>query len=401
VTGGEALYADMGHFGARPIRLDWYAFVLPALLLNYFGQGAMLLHTPDGSKAAENTFYALVPSWALFPMVALATAATVIASQAVISGVFSLTRQAIQLGYMPRMSIEHTSASHIGQIFVPQVNVLMMVGTITLVIGFGESSHLAAAYGIAVTATMVITTLLFAMLAHSRWNWSWMSVALLCAPLILIETAFFGANIIKVFQGGWVPLAIGVAIFVIAMTWKRGKAIVFERLYGRLLPIEVFIRDVHAHPPLRAKGPAVFMTGSPHGVPLALMHNLKHNQVLHERVVLLTVQVEEVPHVPPEERVHIEDLGGGFHSVVARYGFMEDPNVPDVLGHCARQGLPFEIHRTTFLLGHETLIPATQPAMPIWREKLYVYLSRNALPATAFFDLPPNRVIEVGTQIEM
>ncbi len=401
VTGGEALYADMGHFGRSPIRFDWYTFVLPALLLNYFGQGAMLLHSPEIAIASQNTFFALVPSWALYPMVALATAATVIASQAVISGVFSLARQAVQLGYMPRMSIEHTSASHIGQIFVPQVNTLMMLGTIALVIGFGESSDLAAAYGIAVTMTMVITTVLFALLERTRWNWSWPAIILLCMPLAMIELAFFGANAVKILQGGWVPLVIGGFIFLLAMTWKRGKAIVFERLYGRLLPIEVFIRDVQAHPPLRAKGTAVFMTGSPHGVPLALMHNLKHNQVLHDRVVMLTVQTEEVPHISPDERVQIEDLGGGFHSVVARYGFMEEPNVPDILAHCARNNLPFEVNKTTFFLGHETLIAASQPAMPLWREKLFVYLSRNALPATAFFDLPPNRVIEVGTQIEL
>jgi KUP system potassium uptake protein len=401
VTGGEALYADMGHFGRRPIRLDWYAFVLPALLINYFGQGAMLLHSPEAAIAAKNTFFTLVPSWALYPMVALATAATVIASQAVISGVFSLTRQAIQLGYMPRMSIEHTSARHIGQIYVPQVNTLMMLGTIALVVGFGESSDLAAAYGIAVTMTMVITTLLFALLVRTRWEWSWPAIIALCLPLLLIELAFFGANAIKVLQGGWVPLVVGGLIFLLATTWKRGKAIVFERLYGRLLPIEVFIRDVKAHPPLRAKGTAIFMTGSPHGVPLALMHNLKHNQVLHERVIMLTVQTDETPLVGDEDRVHIEKLSDEFWSVVARYGFMEEPSVPEVLAACGRKGLAIEIQKTTFFLGHETLIAAAKPAMPMWRERLFAYMSRNALPATAFFHLPPNRVIEVGTQIEM
>ena len=401
VTGGEALYADIGHFGPRPIRIDWYVFVLPALLLNYFGQGAMLLHSPEVVMASGNTFFAIVPPWALYPMVALSTVAAVIASQAVISGVFSLTRQAVQLNYLPRMAIEHTSASHMGQIYVPQVNMLMMLGTIALVVGFGQSSDLAAAYGTAVIGTMLITTTIFALFARLRWNWSWPAVALLCLPLLVVELAFMSATAIKILQGGWVPLAVGGVIFLLATTWKRGKAIVFERLYGRLLPMAIFIRDVKAHPPLRAKGTAVFMTGSPHGVPLALMHNLKHNQVLHERVIMLTVQTDEVPHVSDDERVQVETLGEDFYSVVARYGFMEEPNVPQVLAQCGRQGLHVDINRTTFFLGHETLIAAAKPAMPLWRERLFAYMSRNALPATAFFDLPPNRVIEVGTQIEM
>jgi KUP system potassium uptake protein len=302
---------------------------------------------------------------------------------------------------MPRMSIQHTSARHMGQIYVPQANSLMMVGTLALVIGFRESSNLAAAYGVAVTMTMLITTVLFSVLAHTRWNWSWWSSIALCLPLLLIELAFFGANIIKVPQGGWVPLVIAAWLFVLAVTWKRGKEIVFERLYGRLLPIEVFIRDVQAHPPLRVKGTAVFMTGSPHGVPLALMHNLKHNQVLHERVVMLTVQTEDVPHIASEERVHVENLGHEFYSVVARYGFMEEPDVPEVMAMCVPQGLTFEVNRTTFFLGRETLIAGPQPTMPMWRERLFVYMSRNATPATAFFHIPPNRVVEVGAQIEM
>jgi KUP system potassium uptake protein len=400
VTGGEALYADMGHFGSRPIRLDWYRFVLPALLLNYFGQGAMLLHSATPSLHS-NTFYALVPHWALYPMVVLATFATVIASQAVISGVFSLARQTVQLGYMPRMAIEHTSASHIGQIYVPQVNFFMLLGTIALVLGFGSSSDLAAAYGVAVTMTMVITTLLFAILARERWNWGWGAILLLCVPFLIIDLAFFGANIIKVPHGGWVPLVIALGLFALASTWKRGREIVFERLYSRLTPIEVFIMDVQKYPPVRVKGTAVFMTGSPLGVPLPLVHNLKHNHVLHERVVMLTVQTDEAPLVGREHRVGVESLSGGFHRIVARYGFMQEPDVTEILEICGERGLPFDMQRTTFFLGHETLVPGRQRTMPRWRQRVFAFLSRNALPATVFFRIPANRVIEVGAQIEM
>jgi KUP system potassium uptake protein len=319
----------------------------------------------------------------------------------VISGVFSLTRQAVQLGYLPRMNIEHTSASQMGQIYVPQINVLMMLGTVALVLSFRESSGLAAAYGTAVIGTMLITTLVFALFARTHWKWSWAAVAALCVPLFAIELAFFGATVAKILHGGWVPLAIAAGIYILATTWRRGKAIVFDRLYGRLLPIEVFIRDVQAHPPTRVKGTAVFMTGSPHGVPLALMHNLKHNQVLHERVVMLTVQAEEVPHVTLDERVHVEELGHQFYSVVASYGFMEEPDVPEIVTLCRAQNLDIDINRTTFFLGRETLIASARPGMALWRERLFVFLSRNAMPATAFFRIPANRVIEVGAQIEM
>jgi KUP system potassium uptake protein len=400
VTGGEALYADMGHFGPRPIRLDWYGLVLPALLLNYFGQAAMLLHS-SGAPPHDNTFYALVPSWALYPMVALATAATVIASQAVISGVYSLARQAVQLGYLPRLAIEHTSARQIGQIYVPQVNAMMLVGTIALVLGFSESSRLAAAYGVAVTMTMVITTMLLAILARERWHWGWPLTLAVCVPLLVIDVAFLGANIIKVPQGGWVPLAIAAALYAMASTWKRGREIVFERLYSRLTPIEVFIMDVQKHPPTRVKGTAVFMTGSPLGVPLPLMHNLKHNHVLHERVVMLTVQTDESPSVPRERQVGVEALGGGFHRGVARYGFMQEPDVSEILEICGERGLAFDVQRTTFFLGHETLVPGRQRTMSRWRQRLFAFLSRNAVPATVFFRIPANRVIEVGAQIEM
>jgi len=361
----------------------------------------MLLHRPVAGHTVENTFYALVPQWALYPMVVLATAATVIASQAVISGVFSLARQAMQLGYLPRMAIEHTSARHIGQIYVPQINTMMLLGTLALVVGFRESTNLAAAYGVAVTMTMVITTILFAILAHERWGWKWYSTALLCAPLLLIDLAFFGANIIKVPQGGWVPLALALGLFAMATTWKRGRQIVYERFYSRLMPIDIFIRDVEKHPPHRVKGTAVFMTGSASGVPLALMHNLKHNQVLHERIVMLTVQTEDVPHVPHGERLALSSLGGGFHRVVVRYGFMEEPDMLEILQACGERGLVFDIGRTTFFLGHETLVPGRKRTMWRWRSRLFALMSRNALPATTFFHIPPNRVVEVGTQIEM
>jgi KUP system potassium uptake protein len=401
VTGAEALYADMGHFGPKPIRIDWYYFVLPALLLNYFGQGAMLLRQPVAGHAVENTFYALVPPWALYPMVVLATVSAAIASQAVISGVFSIARQTVQLGYMPRMAIEHTSARRIGQIYVPQVNTLMLLGTLALVVGFGESSDLAAAYGVAVTLTMVITTLLLAVLTHERWGWKWYATAALCVPVFVIELALSGANIIKVTHGGWVPLALAFGLFAMATTWKRGRQIVYERFYSRLMPIDIFIRDVEKHPPHRVKGTAVFMTGSASGVPLALMHNLKHNQVLHERIVMLTVQTEDIPHVPHEERLALESLGSGFHRVVARYGFMEEPDMLEILQVCGERGLAFDLGRTTFFLGHETLVPGRKRVMWRWRSRLFALMSRNALPATTFFHIPPNRVVEVGTQIEM
>jgi KUP system potassium uptake protein len=398
VTGAEALYADMGHFGKRPVRLTWLALVLPALLLNYFGQGALLL---VDAGAARNPFYALAPGWAMYPLVVLATAATVIASQAVISGAFSLTRQAVQLGFLPRMRIVHTSPKHIGQIYIPQINWILMLATITLVVGFGSSSRLAAAYGVAVTTTMVITSLLFYVVARERWGWSRLAAGLPVGLFLLVDLSFFGANVVKITSGAWFPLAIGAAAYTVMRTWKRGRELLAERFKAKTLPVEEFIINLKNEPPQRVSGTAVFMTGNPWVVPPALLHNLAHNKVLHQQVVLLTVVVEEVPRVPAGERVKVEDLGSGFYAVTAHYGFMEDPDVPRLLTATRDQGLDFDTSNASFFLGRERYLARRKPGMPIWSEKIFAFLSRNAMSATAFYKIPPNRVMEIGAQIEL
>jgi KUP system potassium uptake protein len=398
VTGGEALYADMGHFGKRPIRLAWFLIVLPALLLNYFGQGALLIHTPD---AIENPFYRMVPSWALYPVVVIATAATVIASQALISGAFSLTMQAVQLGYLPRVAIDHTSAREFGQIYIPGVNWTLMLACIGLVVGFGSSSNLAAAYGVAVTTTMVITTLLFFVVARERWQWRLPLVLVVTGFFLVIDLAFWGANIIKIPHGGWFPLVVAAVIFSIMTTWKRGRLILEERLAEVVLPADLFLQDIRAKCPTRVSGTSVFMYSDPEATPPALLHNLKHNKVLHERVVFLIVETEEVPHVPDEERATMEDLGVGFYRVMIRYGFMQEPNVPAALTQLRRNGLEFKPLETSYFLGRETLIATDKPGMALWRERLFTVMHRNARPATSFFCLPPNRVVELGAQIEL
>lgn len=399
VTGGEALYADLGHFGARPIRLDWYFFVLPALLMNYFGQGAYLIENPE---AAVNTFYALAPwDWFVYPLVVLATMATVIASQAVISGVFSLTLQAVQLGYAPRVPVDHTSPEFAGQIYIGVMNWFLMLSTITLVIVFRTSSNLAAAYGVAVSLDMMIATTLLFVVMLKRWDWPLWIAGSLAGLFLVIDVAFFGANVVKIGEGGWFPLVLAAGFFLLATTWKRGRAILGERFRTRLMPLDEFLANIERERVRRVEGTAVFMTGNPEGAPLALLHNLKHNHVLHERVVLLTVVTEDVPHVRPDRRVEVEDLGHGFWRVVARYGFMQDPNVPAVLDACARHDLEFDLGRTTFFLGRETLLPTARPGMARWREHLFAVMSRNAQPATAYFRIPADRVVEVGMQIEL
>jgi KUP system potassium uptake protein len=397
-TGGEALYADMGHFGKRPIRLAWFVLVLPCLLLNYFGQGAQLLLNP---ASEENPFFWLAPAWAVIPLVILATVATIIASQAVISGSFSLTRQAIQLGFCPRMLIRHTSEEEIGQIYVPAVNWALMVATIALVVAFKNSDNLASAYGVAVTTTMVITTLLFYVVARERWGWKAWSVLPLAGVFLVVDMAFFGANIIKVEHGGWLPLLIALVLFTLMATWKRGRQILGARLQEEVLPLDLFLADIERKPPLRVPGTAVFMTGSPQGVPPALLHNLKHNKVLHERVALLTVVTEEIPKVRTDHRLQVEDLGFGICRLVGRYGFMETANVPRLLEEAGRYGLEFPIMTTTYFLGRETLIPSSRPGMARWREWLFSFMSRNAQSATTFYSIPVNRVVELGTQVEI
>ena len=400
VTGGEALYADMGHFGKKPIQIAWFLFVLPALLLNYFGQGVLLLHQPE---AAENPFFHLVgaDSWALYPLVALATMATVIASQAVISGAFSLTRQAVQLGYTPRISIVHTSEEEIGQIYIPSVNWLLMICTIGLVLGFRESSELAAAYGVAVTATMVITTLLAEVVARRLWGWSPFLVFPVAIFFLVIDCSFFGANIIKIADGGWFPLAVGLIIYTMLSTWKKGRSILAERLAKGALPFEEFIKTVTPTSPPRVPGTAAFMSRDSDATPTALLHNLKHNKVLHEKVILLSVITEEIPYVAPEERVQVTDLGKGFYRVIAHYGFLQNPGVPDVVEQARLKGLDLNVMHTTFFLSRETLIPSKKPGMAIWREKLFSLMSRNALRPTDFFRIPPNRVVEMGLQVRL
>jgi KUP system potassium uptake protein len=398
VTGGEALYADMGHFGRRPIRVAWFALVLPGLLLNYLGQGALLLADPS---AASSPFYLLAPAWARLPLVALATMAAIIASQALISGAFSLTRQAIQLGYCPRLDIEYTSPHQQGQIYMPQVNWALMVATIGLVIGFGSSSALAAAYGMAVTSTMVITTLLTYLVARRSWGVSRVVAGSLAAFFLVIEMAFFGANVLKVIHGGWFPLVIGAALFACLSTWKKGRALLATRLRARLYPFDRFLADIAERPPLRVPGTAIFMTSNLTGTPPTLLHNLAHNHVLHERVVLLTVVTGSVPYVAGSARFEQELLGSGFVRVTLRYGFMEDPDVPAALSAAGLQGFAFDVNETTFFVGLETLLSTARKGMSRWREQLFAAMSRNAVRATSFFRIPPERVVELGMQIEL
>ena len=398
LTGAEALYADMGHFGKKPIRLAWYGLVLPALVLNYFGQGALLMINP---KAIENPFFMLAPQWALLPLIILATLATVIASQAVISGAYSLTRQAIQLGYSPRMEISHTSEKEIGQIYLPFVNWVLLVAVLVVVLTFQTSDSLASAYGIAVTGTMLITTLLFFVVARVNWRWP-LPLALFVTVLFgIIDFAFFSANLLKLFSGGWLPLVLGMIIFMLMTTWKQGRKLLFDRLREQALPLDSFIENLEAFPPTRVQGTAVFLTSTLHGVPHALLHNLKHNKVLHERIVLMTIRTEDVPYINEDSRLEVVQLSPSFWRVVARYGFKEDPSVLNVLSLCERDGLAFELMDTSFFLSRETIISTERPGMARWRERLFVWMSKNALRATDFFQIPTNRVVELGAQVEL
>jgi len=398
VTGGEALYADMGHFGRRPIRLAWFGLVLPALMLNYFGQGALLLQNP---RAASQPFYLMAPSWALLPLVVLATMAAIIASQALISGAFSLTRQAIQLGYAPRLDIAHTSSMEMGQVYVPQVNWGMAFATILIVIGFETSSALAAAYGIAVTMTMVITALLLHVVATERWGWPRWATLAVTAVFLTVDVAFFGANLVKVMQGGWLPLVIATVLFTMMTTWKTGRRLVAERLTARATPIDVFMASLKALGPARVRGTSVFMTAQPTGTPPALVHNLRYNKVLHDHVVILTVTTAQRPYVPLADQVAVESLGQGIYNVKLQYGFMQDPDVPEALMHAIKLGLELDPGDVTFFLGRETIIVTKRHGMAVWRERLFVLMARNAVRATAFFKLPPERVVELGVQVEM
>jgi KUP system potassium uptake protein len=399
LTGAEALYADMGHFGKRPIRFAWFSFVLPALVLNYFGQGALLLAHPE---AADNPFFKMVPSVLLYPMIGLATVATVIASQAVISGAFSMTREAMSLGYSMRMQVIHTSREMSGQIFVPWVNSFLLVMVLVAVFGFRSSDSLSAAYGIAVTGTMTITTMLALVVARYQWHWSRIAVVAAGVLFLTIDLSFLGANLIKVEYGGWFPLVLGLGVFVLMTTWRRGRELVVREIKQGGLALEPFIENIAEHPPLRVPGTAVFLTANQNAVPHALLHNLKHNKVLHERNVLLTAEILETPAADADERIHIVPLGDEFYRLSLRFGFAEDPNIPLALSKCSNAGLPFDMMDTTFFLSRENIVADKgRPGMVLWRDKLFAFMARNALPATAFFQIPGNRLIELGAQIEI
>ena len=396
VTGAEALYADMGHFGRKPIQIAWFSFVLPCLVLNYFGQGALILATPE---AAQNPFFLSAPSWALYPLVGLSTVATVIASQAVISGAFSVTRQAMQLGFVPRMEVQHTSEKEQGQIYLPGVNWGLFGAVAVLVLGFKSSNNLAAAYGIAVTGDMVITSILASMVVARVWGWGWTRAALLFSGFLVVELTFLSANILKIPDGGWFPLVVGVGVFVLMTTWKRGRQLLSDRLKGESLLLLPFIDSIAVAPPPRVPGSAVFLNADPNGVPHALLHNLMHNKVLHERVIIVSAQIFDVPFVPEIDRVEVHKLKENFYRVIVQYGFKDEPDIPRALELCSDSGLQFEMLETSFFLGRETLIPRLGSEMAFWREKLFIALFRNAGSATSFFKIPSNRVVELGTQV--
>ncbi len=398
VTGGESLYADLGHFGRQPIRLAWFTLVLPALLLNYFGQGALLL---TNGVTAEQPFFMLAPGWARLPLVALATAAAIIASQALISGAFSLTRAAIQLGYAPRLNVEHTSSWEMGQVYVPQVNWFLAISCVLIVITFQSSAALAAAYGIAVALTMLITGALLPIVGRLRWRWPVPAVVAFVLVFVVIDLSYVAGNAFKILDGGWLPLVIAAMIFTLMTTWKTGRRLVAERLTARAFPLEDFVAGVAADPPTRVDGTAVFMTAQPIGTPAALAHNLRYNKILHEHVIVLTAATIPVPYTRPDERLTVQRLGKGVYHTRVQYGFMEDPDIPQALLQIKAMGVPIDLDDVTFFLGRETIVVSDRPGMAKWREKLFVMMARNAVGATAFFKLPPERVVELGVQVEM
>jgi KUP system potassium uptake protein len=400
VTGAEALYADMGHFGKGPVRIAWFSLVAPALVLNYFGQGALLMARPE---AVANPFYLLTPSWALYPMIVLATAATVIASQATISGAYSLTRQAVQLGFLPRINVVHTSAREIGQIYIPSINWLLCIVVVAAVVGFGSSSSLAGAYGVAVTATMLVDTLLTFFVIRYRWHYPLVLCVLATAFFLVIDVAFFSATLLKIADGGWFPLTIGAAVFVVMTTWRRGREHLFARVRAGSVPLEDFLGSLFLEPPQRVPGTAVFMTATPDATPHALLHNLNHNKVLHERVVFLNVEIRDEPWVPKKERTVCQKLGNGCWRVFVSYGFLDEPDVTRALELCAGAGLPIDMMETSFFLSREKIVPVMggRGAMAQWRDRIFAAMSRNAASITDFFNIPSNRVIELGTRVEI
>lgn len=399
ITGGEALYADMGHFGRRPIKWAWLVYVFPCLYLNYLGQGALILDNP---AAIKNPFFLLAPEYLLYPMVALATAATIIASQAVISGAFSLTSQAMQLGYCPRIQVKFTSEHEKGQIYIPNINWLLLIAVLALVIGFKTSSNLAAAYGIAVTLTMLIDTILAVVVVRALWKWNWLQAGVFLALFIVVDLAFFSANLVKVADGGWFPLLLGLGVFTLFSTWQRGRALLYKKLRQDAIPLDAFLKSLDYGGPQRVEGTGIFLTPQPDSVPRAMLHNLLHNKVLHERVILLNVNMRDIPHVNAADRMQTEALPQGFFRVILNYGFKDTPDIPAALEHLGEQGMaPLEMMETSFFLGRETIVPNAVPAMNFWRQILFIWMFRNADTATAYFKIPTNRVVELGTQIEL
>lgn len=398
LTGGEALYADMGHFGRKPIKSGWFRIVAPALLLNYFGQGSLLLRE---EVTSQHPFFALVPNWGLYPMIALATATTVIASQAVITGAFSVTRQAIQLGYLPRFEIRHTSSHTIGQIYVPRINLLLLIMTVALVLYFKTSSNLASAYGLAVATDMVITTILMFFITWRLWRWPlWLCLSL-TTGLLVMDLSFLLANLLKVANGGWFPLLVAASIFNLMATWHRGRELLSARLREKSISLTDFVSQFDQSPPQRVPGTSIFLTGASKGTPLPLLHNYQHNKILHEKVILVTIATEPIPTVAPEDRVSISDRGHNVFRVIASYGFMDSPSIRDTLDSCIRAGLEIDIEKASFFLGKETILATARPGMALWREKLFAFMSRNAQRATTFYRIPANQVFEIGLQIEI
>ncbi len=397
VSGAEALYADVGHFSAKTVRLAWYTVVLPALVLNYFGQGALLLANP---KDLTHPFFQLAPGWAVYPLVGISTLATVIASQAVISGVFSLSRQAGFLGLFPRLHVVQTSAAKIGQIYVPTINWLLMTGTIMLVLGFQTSSGLAGAYGVAVSATMVITTILAFRVTRELWGWGKVLALSITVGFLVVDLVFLGANMFRIVRGGWVPLLVATAVFTLMATWKRGRYVVRRRLRRDVMTIDAFVRRIADNPPVRVPGAAVFMSGSPDGTPPILLRHLKHNQVLHDKVILLTVIIEDIPRVSVKQRLEVSECGSGIYQMIVHFGFMDDPNVPDALRRSHGKGLDVDVDTVTYYVGGQNLIPTADcQVMAVWREKLFAYLARNAAWPANFYGIPPDQVIELGIEV--
>lgn len=398
VTGGEALYADMGHFGRKPIKITWFALVLPCLLLNYFGQGALLLRNPE---AAINPFYILAPEWALYPLVILATFAAVIASQAVISGAFSLTFQALQLGYLPRMKIIHTSEDERGQIYIPQLNTMLFFATIALVISFKSSSNLASAYGIAVTTTMLMTTILLLITTIKLWHWNKIIAVIVVFFFIILDAAFWGANMLKIFQGGWVPLAIGLVIYIIMKTWNNGRRKLLEKIKQQTTSLEYFVTEILSIRLIAIPGTAIYMSSNKDGTPPPLIQNIKHNRLLHKQVIILTIMIQKVPHIKQDDRLEIQEPTEGFYRVLANYGYMDITNIQNIIELLKKNNIQLDMNKTTFFLGRETLIPGNEKGFNLLRNKLFILLSNNAQRATEFFNIPPQRVFEVGTQVEL